>query len=143
MLLAVTLTACTDEPAADRIAGSYGCHARLDTRYQKNGQWRDTSYITTTNNTVTITKLDDTHVAIQASSKKWGDVTVEQAEVIDYNYEANIGGDGIYVNSNHSYNTSVSGTVSYENRAMTISFRVTDYPYSGGKYILTLYNIVN
>ena len=39
----IAFTACSKEPPADKIKGSYGCNVNLYTRYMKNGKWRDTS----------------------------------------------------------------------------------------------------
>ncbi len=143
MLLATLLAACSKEPVPDRIKGSYNCVARVDTRYQKGGQWRDTSYVSRTNNYVIISKLDDSHVSIQASSKKWGDIEVATAECEDYNYEANVAGLGALTHSGHTYNADVSGTIAYESRALSVSARITNYPNSGGKYILTWYTTID
>ncbi|MBR1549520.1 MAG: hypothetical protein IJ634_02665 [Bacteroidales bacterium] len=144
MLLALTLASCSSEPPADQIVGSYNCEARLYTRYKKGDQWRDTSYVSKQNNTVVITKVDDNTVAVKASSKKWGDAVVEKASCSDYNYEASFGGTGtLAASGGHNYDADISGTVSYDSRALSVSARVTNYPNSGGKYILSFTNVVN
>ena len=139
-LAALAVTACSKEPPADQIKGSYNCEARLDTRYMKNGQWRDTSYVSKTSNSVIIQKVDDKTVSITAHSNKWGDAVVESASVSDYNYSANFGGDGTYTRNNTSYSANISGTVTYDSHDMSVSVRVTNYPQSGGKYILSFTN---
>ncbi len=144
MLLGLIVASCSDDPAPDRIKGSYNCVTRLDTRYKKGDQWRDTAYISKSNNSVIIKKIDDNHVSIQASSKKWGTIEVATAEADDFNYAANVAGLGSLSAANgQTYDANVTGTVSYESHAMTISARISDYPNSYGKYILTWYNTTN
>lgn len=139
-LLLLFFSACTSEPPADKIKGSYNCECRLYTRYMKDGKWRDTAYISKENNSVVITRVDDNTVSVKASSKKWGTVTVDRASVSDYNYEGNFSGDGIFDYSNHQYDASISGSVSYESHDLAVSARVPSYPNSGGKYILSFTN---
>ena len=140
LLGVIAFAACSDDPPADKIKGSYNCEARLDTRYMKNGSWRDTSYVSKAGNNVIIQKVDDNTVSITAHSNKWGDAAVENASISDYNYSANFGGNGTYTRSNTSYDASISGTVTYDSHNMSLSVRVTNYPQSGGKYILSFIN---
>ena len=133
-------SACSDEPSVDRIKGSYNCEAQLFTRYQKNGKWRDTSYVYRLDNSVVIAKVDDNTVSVKAHSKKWGDAVVENVGCSDIHYEASFGRTGTYTLSNHSYPADISGTVSYETRRMAVSVRVNNYPNSGGKYIISFSN---
>jgi hypothetical protein len=140
--LVLLLASCSKEPPADQIKGSYNCEARLYTRYQKGGQWRDTVYVSRNNNSVIITKVDDNTVSVRAPSNRWGTAEVEQASCTDYNYEASFGDMGTLTTSGHTYDADISGTVAYDNHALSVSVRVTNYPNSGGKYILTWFNKV-
>ena len=144
LLGVIAFTACSKEAPADKIKGSYGCEVHLYTRYMKNGQWRDTAYVSSTNNAVVIEKIDDNHVSIRATSKKWGEGIAPVASISDFNYEANFSGDDrdtLYVNGK-KYPADISGTVSYESRAMAVSIRVPNFPNSGNKYILAFTNNV-
>ena len=141
--LVLLLASCSKEPPADQIKGSYNCEARLYTRYQKGGQWRDTVYVSRNNNSVLITKVDDNTVSVKATSKKWGDAVAESASCSDYNYEASFGStDTLTTTSGHEYDADISGTVAYESHALSVSVRIKNYPNSGGKYILTWFNTV-
>lgn len=140
LLAAIAVAACSDESPADKIKGSYGCEVHLYTRYMKNGQWRDTSYVSTTNNSVVLDKVDDNTVSIRAISKKWGESVTETASISDFNYQANFSGTGTLTVNGKSYDADISGTVSYDSRDMAVSVRVTNYPNSGNKYILAFTN---
>ena len=142
MLGVIAFVACSKEPPADKIKGTYGCEVYLYTRYKKGSEWRDTSYVSKTNNSVTITKIDDNTVSIKATSKKWGDAVALKASISDFNYQANFSGDGrdtLYV-SGKKYPADISGTVSYESQNMAVSVRVPGFPNSGNKYILAFTN---
>ena len=138
----IAFNACSKEPPADKIKGSYGCNVNLYTRYMKNGKWRDTSYVSTTNNAVVLEKIDENTVSVKATSKKWGEAICTAAKISDFNYEANFSGNGndtLYVNGK-KYVADISGTVSYDSRSMAVSVRVPNFPNSGGKYILAFTN---
>jgi hypothetical protein len=137
-ILLLFMVACSDDPAADRVAGSYNCNAKLYTRVKVGSQWRDTAFVSKAGNSVVLTKISDDKVAVKLSSNKWGVATADTAWVSDFNSSANISGDGTYEHNNRSYATTISGTAVYDPKGITISARVTDYPGSGGKYILTL-----
>lgn len=146
MLGVMAFVACSKEPPADKIKGSYGCEVRLYTRYMKNGKWRDTSYVSTSNNAVVIERIDDDHVSIKATSKKWGKAIAPVAGISDFNYQANFSGDGrdtLYLENGQKYPADISGTVSYESHDMAVSVRVPNFPNSGNKYILAFTNRKN
>lgn len=132
--------ACSKEPPADKIKGSYGCEVHLYTRYKKGAEWRDTSYVSKENNSVVITKVDDNTVSIRAVSKKWGEAVATAAKISDFNYQANFSGSGTLATNSRSYDADISGTVSYDSHVMAVSVRVPSYPNSGNKYILAFTN---
>lgn len=141
LLLAVVstlaLAACTDDPPADKIAGSFNCNAVLYTRFQRGGEWHDTTYVHRTNNRVVLSKVDDNTVSVNITSNKYGSITADVATVSDFNYSGNFSGNATYNSPNGTFDVKVSGTVTYDPRGITASIRVPGYPSSGGKYVLT------
>lgn len=143
LLSVVTFIACSKEPPADKIKGSYGCEVRLFTRYQKNGQWRDTSYISKDNNSVVISRVDDKTVAIKATCKKWGEGIATTVSIEDNNYQANFSGSGTFTVNSKTYDAMIDGSCGYDSHDIAVSVRVTGPTFpsgSGNKYILSFTN---
>ena len=119
----LALAACTDEPIADRVTGTYRCNTLETTQYQKNGQWHDTTYIYKNDGKVVITKVDDQTVNVSFSSQTCGEGSATGIKLTDMNYMANLSGNGTFTlsSTNFSYDTKVSGSINYENKSMSVS----------------------
>lgn len=151
LLGAIAFAACSDEPPADKIKGSYGCKVAAYTRYQKqgrylapNGQYRDTIYYRDTvysygNGSVSISRNSDKNVSVTLKNTRLGiNESYESVSLSDYSYEANLSSskDSITINSRR-YEAIFSGTVNYDSKAIALSLKVKNYPSSYGKYILS------
>ena len=122
-VMLLCMAACGNDPAADQIAGSYRCTVTEYTQYQKNGQWRDTSYVYKNDGTVTITKVDDKTVSVSLSSHHAGEATFANAVVTDLNTMANISGSGsiTLATTNFTHDARLSGTYSYDRKNLAVS----------------------
>lgn len=143
LLCIIAFIACSKEPLADRIKGSYGCEVRLLTRYQKDGKWRDTSYISKENNSVVISRVDDNTVAIKATCKKWGEGVATTVSIDDNNYAANFSGSGTFMANGKTYDAMIDGSCGYDSHDIAVSVRIVGSTFpsgSGNKYILSFTN---
>lgn len=140
LLVILFLSSCSEEPPADKIKGSYGCMVQLFTRYKLGDKWRDTAYVYKENNAVVIDKVDDNTISIKATSKKLGEAVVNTASIRDNNSTANFSGDGTFTVNNRNYDANISGTFGYESHNIAVDVRVTGFPNSGNKYILSFTN---
>ena len=124
LVAALAFTACSDEPVADRIAGSYDCAVVVNTRYNSHGTMRDTTYNYEGNGSVSITKVDNNTARVRIASTRIGiDHTFERVSLSDGNYVGNL--------------STVSGSVTYDPRSIALSLRIKNYPNSYGKYIVS------
>lgn len=146
--------ACSDEPPADKVKGSYSCNVIAYSRYLKSeryqtpsGQYRDTTYYRDTtftygNGNAVIEKIDDNTVSVRITNNRLNiDETYDVVHLSDFNYQSNLSStkDSITIKYNR-YQADFSGTVTYDPKAIALSLRVKNYPGSYSKYILTFNN---
>ena len=117
------MAACGSEPIADQVTGNYRCTVTEYTQYQKDNQWRDTSYVYKNDGTVTITKVDDKTVNVVLSSHHFGEGTFNNVAISDMNFVANFSGTGsVELAATHfTYDARLSGSYSLENKSISIS----------------------
>ena len=117
------LSACSDEPIADKVTGTYKCNTFETTQYQKNGKWRDTTYVYNNDGKVVITRVDDNTVDISLKSQRCGEGSATGVRLTDMNYMANLSGNGSFTlsSTNFSYDSKISGSINYENKGMSLS----------------------
>ncbi len=139
LVAALAFTACSDEPVADRIAGSYDCAVVVNTRYNSHGTMRDTTYNYEGNGSVSITKVDDNTARVRIASTRIGiDHTFERVSLSDGNYVGNLSTvSGPVTIRGTSYEADFSGSVTYDPRSIALSLRIKNYPNSYGKYIVS------
>lgn len=117
-----TLTSCTDTDIASKVTGIYTC-----TSYAYVGD--EAAEIKTSNETVTINRVDDNTVNVTLKSHKWGTAEFTNVKLTDYSYSANLSGDGsIKLPNLYNSNTAdLSGTVTYKSHSIAVTIRVKDY----------------
>ena len=135
---AVLFAACADDAPAEKVKGSYNCKVTVNSHYQKNGEWRDTTY-TYGNGSVSIGKIDDNIATVKLTNSRLNiDETYDTVRLTDFNYQVNLSTskDSIGINGSR-YKALFSGTVTADPKTIALSLKVENYPYSSGKYILS------
>ncbi len=149
--LGILFVACTDDPAADQVVGSYSCNVAAYTRYAKHTQYttphgerrdtivyRDTSY-TYGKGSVSLSKIDDNNVAMDLKCSSLSlEEHYDRVHLEEYSYQAGLttSKDTVTIWSKR-YKATLSGNATYDPKSISLTLRVEGYPNSYGRYNLS------
>ena len=126
------LASCTDKDYAAKMVGIYDC---TSTAYVG----PENAEIETEKERVTISRIDETTIAVKTESSRWGVAEFVGINVSDYDDLANFSGTGTMrlQGSTAVYDVKLSGSFNYDSRELAATLNVVNY---GKRLIITFTN---